>query len=403
MYAIEYTWMSDPTKVTSRVKASESGSISSPASSRNDPAGTQLNRCWSTARASSGRLRSARNRIAATTKAAHDVSVPTRWPTRSVRRPPSSRTAAPSKGSPTSSQVRENTPEAAVVSRAPWATTSDDIVICLSIPFASELEQVGVVDGGGATRAEDAQNDGQTNDDLGRRDEHHEQRDDLAVQRPPHAGEGDEGEVGRVEHELDAHEYDDRVAPQQEGRGADREQDRRQVQVGVQAHRRPPSSTSSSIRATAASYSPAGRTCSRARSTRDTDSSLGVPSGSSAGVSTALCRAKTPGAGRPVCSRPSRNRCSARSRWVTRSLSRSRWASTMAPIAAVISSALVTSNAQTYWVKILPAMPTTLPSAFAWFRPTGLANVTEPTAVMIRTPSPRASSPPSQRCPLRVS
>src|SRR5919112_2384049 len=260
MYAIEYTWMSDPTKVTSRVKASESGSISSPASSRNDPAGTQLNRCWSTARASSGRLRSATSRIAATTKAAHDVSVPTRWPTRSVRRPPSSRTAAPSKGSPTSSQVRENTPEAAVVSRAPWATTSETVVIWVSVPFASELEQVGVVDRGGAPRPEDAEDDRQPDDDLGRGDEHHEQRDDLAVQRSPHAGEGDEGEVRGVEHELDAHEYDDGVTPEQERRGADREEDRRQVQVRVEAHRRPPCSTSSSMRATAASYSPAGRT-----------------------------------------------------------------------------------------------------------------------------------------------
>src|SRR5919107_2070585 len=397
MYAIEYTWISDPTKVTSRVKASESGSISSPASSRNDPAGTQLNRCWSTARASSGRLRSATSRIAATTKAAHDVTVPTRWPTRSVRRPPSSSTAAPSSGRPTSSQVRENTPEAAAASSAPWAPTTDGVVICVSIPFASELEQVGVVDRGGAAGAEDAEDDRQADDDLGRGDEHHEQRDDLAVERPVHAGERDEREVRRVEHQLDAHEHDDRVAAQQEGRGADREQDRRQVQVGVQAHRRPPCSTSSSIRATAASYSPAGHTCSRARSTRDTDSSLGVPSGSSAGVSTALCRAKTPGGGRPVCSRPSRNRRSARSRWVTLSWMRSRCASTIAPIAAVMSSALVTSKAHTYWVKILPAMPTTLPSAFASVSPTGLAKVTEPTAVMTRTPSPRARSRPTQR------
>src|SRR3954447_6859420 len=395
--------MSDPTKVASSTNASDSGSSSRPASSRNCPAGTQLKRCWAISRWPAGMASRAKNRIAATTNAAHEVTVPTRWPTRSVRRPPSSSTAAPSSGRATSSQVRENTPEAAAVSSAPWAPTTDGVVICVSIPFASELEQVGVVDRGGAARAEDAEDDRQADDDLGRGDEHHEQRDHLAVQGPVHAGERDEREVGRVEHQLDAHEHDDRVAAQQEGRGADREQDRRQVQVRVQAHRRPPCSTSSSIRATAASYSPAGRTCSRARSTRDTDSSLGVPSGSSAGVSTALCRAKTPGAGRPVCSRPSRNRRSARSRWVTLAWIRSRWASTIAPIAAVISSALVTSNAHTYWVKILPAMPTTLPSAFASVSPTGLAKVTEPTAVMIRTPSPRASSRPTQRWPAIVS
>ena len=41
----------------------------------------------------------------------------------------------------------------------------------------------------------------------------------------------------------------------------------------------------------------AERTVPRAASTRETDDSDGVPSGSRAGVSTALCRAKTPGAG----------------------------------------------------------------------------------------------------------
>src|SRR5215217_7059186 len=260
MYAMEYTWISDPTNVTSRTNASDSGSSSRPAVTWNDPAGTQLNRCWSISRASSGRALSAKNRTAATTNAAQEVSVPTRCPMRSVRRPP------------TSSQVRENTPEAASVCRAAAATPTDGIAIWISIPFASELEQVGVVDGGGAPRAEDGEDDRQAHHDLGRRDEHHEQRDDLAVERATHPGEGDEGEVGGVQHQLDAHEHDDGVAPQQEGRGTDREQDRRQVQVRVQAHRRPPCSTSSSIRATAASYSPAGRTCSRARSTRDTDS-----------------------------------------------------------------------------------------------------------------------------------
>ena len=41
----------------------------------------------------------------------------------------------------------------------------------------------------------------------------------------------------------------------------------------------------------------AERTVPRAASTRDTEASEAVPSGSSAGVSTALCRAKTPGVG----------------------------------------------------------------------------------------------------------
>ena len=46
----------------------------------------------------------------------------------------------------------------------------------------------------------------------------------------------------------------------------------------------------------------ADRTVPRAARTRETDPSAAVPSGSRAGVSTALCRAKTPGVGRlPGC------------------------------------------------------------------------------------------------------
>jgi hypothetical protein len=63
-------------------------------------------------------------------------------------------------------------------------------------------------------------------------------------------------------------------------------------------------------------------------------------------MSTALCRAYVPGpgsgAGRPLATR-SRDR----SRWVGLGVMRSRCASTMAPSAAVISRALVTSNGNT--------------------------------------------------------
>ncbi len=85
----------------------------------------------------------------------------------------------------------------------------------------------------------------------------------------------------------------------------------------------------------------------RAVRTRETDSSLGVPSGRRAGMSTALCRAKTPGAGSGALIGPSLIRLVASSRWVGLGKSRSRWARTIAPSAAVMSSAPVISNAQT--------------------------------------------------------
>ena len=74
-------------------------------------------------------------------------------------------------------------------------------------------------------------------------------------------------------------------------------------------------------------------------------------------MSTALLRAYTPGLGSVVGCPPGRNRSCASSRWVLRRSNRSRWASTIAPSAAVMSSAPVSSNAHRYWVKINAASP----------------------------------------------
>ena len=62
--------------------------------------------------------------------------------------------------------------------------------------------------------------------------------DGLPADVVEHAGEGDEGEVDRVEHELDAHEHDERVAPDEHADGADARTARRRArryQVGVGA------------------------------------------------------------------------------------------------------------------------------------------------------------------------
>ena len=92
-----------------------------------------------------------------------------------------------------------------------------------------------------------------------------------------------------------------------------------------------------------------------------TESSDGEPSGSRAGMSTALCSANTPGDGSGV-GRPLATRRLARSRWVGLGLVRSRCASTMAPSAAVMSRALVASKGNTYVVKISVAIPVRLPT-----------------------------------------
>ena len=75
----------------------------------------------------------------------------------------------------------------------------------------------------------------------------------------------------------------------------------------------------------------------------------------------------------------------------------------MAPMAAVMSSALVTSNDHTYWLKIFAATPMTLPSALASASPLARPKVTDPIPAMRSRPRATASRSPAQRWPLIVS
>src|SRR5919112_377407 len=101
------------------------------------------------------------------TKAATTVPTPSRCPHRSVRRPPSSRTAAPASGSAMSSQDAAISPSAGAVS--------------IPGPRPSVLEQVGVVDRRRPAGPEERHDDRQADDDLGGGDDHDEERHDLAV------------------------------------------------------------------------------------------------------------------------------------------------------------------------------------------------------------------------------
>ena len=81
-----------------------------------------------------------------------------------------------------------------------------------------------------------------------------------------------------VEHQLDAHEHHDGVAPQQHSGGADGEQQRRQVQVVGGVHPAP--------------FSPFVEPDIERRGRMAlTESRASEPSGSRAAMSTALCRA----------------------------------------------------------------------------------------------------------------
>src|SRR5215207_6857979 len=140
----------------------------------------------------------------ASTKAATTEAVPSRWPQRSVRRPPSSRTAAPASGSAISSQEVASRPSAGVMS---------------TLGSPSVLQQVGVVDRGGPAGPVDRHDDGEPDDDLGGGHDHEEERHDLAVDGAARPGEGDQRQVHRVEHQLDAHEDDDGVATDEHADG----------------------------------------------------------------------------------------------------------------------------------------------------------------------------------------
>src|SRR6202012_1131185 len=335
-------WISDPTPVINSTKQIDNWPICSPKSTCRLPTGIQVNRFWMMVRASPCRLSRSDSSAPPTPNDASAVAQPSRCPQASVRRPPTSAIAAPAADNATSSQIR-----------------------CFS---ASALEQVGVVDRSRFTGAENRHDDGQSDHHLAGGDDHREERHHLAVEVAVQPGERDEGQVDRVEHQLDAHEHHNRVAPQQDTGSTDGEQQRREIHVILRIHDAPPlvmASKPLEPSATGRSRSSTGRNS----RTAGTDNRDGEPSGSRAGVSTALCRAKTPGPGSGVGWPPGWNRSTDISRCVLRRSKRSRWARIIAPIAAVISRALVSSNAHRYCEKISAARPRTLPPALACVNP----------------------------------
>src|SRR5688500_11745114 len=185
-------WISEPTPVISSTKIADSGSYSRPISTSRSPAEMKVKR--STPADRSGSPASWTVYATASTKAVTTVATPSRWPQRSVRRPPSSSTAAPASGSAISSQADASRPSAGRT----------------SIPRSpSVLQQVGVVDRGGPPGAVDRHDDREADDDLRGGHDHDEERHDLPVDGAGRTREGDQCQVHRVEHQLHAHEHDD--------------------------------------------------------------------------------------------------------------------------------------------------------------------------------------------------
>ena len=140
----------------------------------------------------------------ATTNAARMLPVPTRLTRlRGSRRPGERVERAPSSGKQQDQRRRARDGGAVVHS-----LISSEVV---DVELAAEPEDLG--------------DQRQADDDLGRGDDDDHEGEDLALLAVEEPAVGDEGDVDGVEHQLDAHEHDDRVAPDQHPERADAEQE----------------------------------------------------------------------------------------------------------------------------------------------------------------------------------
>src|SRR5215475_63970 len=300
--------ISEPTPVMSSTKQIDNWSTSRFMFTWKPATGIQEYRCTSWLRwLSPSRLK---NAITPYTNDATGIRTPSRCPQRSVLRPPSSSTTAPNSGNASSSQDSLSAPVAATV---------------CNVVIPSVLQQVRVVHRRGPAGPEDRHQDREADDDLGGGHHHHDERDDLPVQVPVHPRERDEGQVAGVQHQLDAHEHDDGVAPDKHAHPADHEQDHRQGHVVNRAHESAlPEMASrsplcSSLAAVTCTVSSGGTKRGSSLGSRGdkvglTESSEVLPSGSKAGRSAASCSAYTPGDGSgarlPLATRrAARSRC----------------------------------------------------------------------------------------------
>src|SRR5690242_2364083 len=223
MYPVAYRWIRKPTPVISRTKTPARGSKNRPKSTLSRPTAMKSNSESWMARAFSGRPASWMNPMSPSTNEAPTDSTPSTCPHLSAQRLSPSRMPALASGITGTSQKTDSTPVACEVAIAEY--------ICPSV-----LQQVRVVDARGASRPEDGHDDGEADHDLGRGHDHDEEGHDLPVQVAVHAAERDQRQVAGVEHQLDAHEQHDRVAPDQHPDRPDGEQDAGEHDVVPRLH-----------------------------------------------------------------------------------------------------------------------------------------------------------------------
>src|SRR4051794_30536391 len=119
-------------------------------------------------------------------------------------------------------------------------------MIRLNVVIRSALELSQLVDVDGQPPPVDRDDEAEPDGDLAGGHDHHDQREDLPLLVALRAREGDEREVARVEHQLEAEQDDQRVAAGEDAPESDAEHQRRDDEVPLDAHRcgGPPASSS---------------------------------------------------------------------------------------------------------------------------------------------------------------
>src|SRR5687767_2785094 len=213
MYPIEYTCTRNETTVTTRSITLESGSTSAATSTWKSP--TPIQR-YSVTVVACPLLAMTSKKIAMDSSAdapiAADAIQPVACPSQRFPKRPFTRNAA-SGNAGISQTSGTNVPAAAAASAA---------------VMGSSPHRARFVDVDDRTGAVGREHDREPDGDLGGRNDEDEGHEDAAalVDGAVAAREGDEGEVRGVQHELDAHEDDDGVAPHEHA-GAPDEEERR--------------------------------------------------------------------------------------------------------------------------------------------------------------------------------
>src|SRR5512143_2455022 len=148
---------------------------------------------------------------------------------------PKKATSAPAKATKVASvaiqpaALREMRVPASVTASAPTSGESRQIQAPAITSSPSERARLVDVECEAAAchRHDEAEPDG----DLGGRDRHHCEREDLPVQVPLLPRERDQREVRRVQHDLEGEQDDERASAEHHAERADPEQDRRDDQV----------------------------------------------------------------------------------------------------------------------------------------------------------------------------